>query len=305
MRPVVLHQDAADLAPGPNGPALALQITGHGPRDGAHPPLDDADDAPFRFHVARQERRRQGAADGVGVAMVSGMDHRGPDMLRLEKLLYEIGVAGDQDFFEDLQVARLPGPPHQIGVGGRRREHIGMHDGMEPFPEPVPAPVALRVPPGEGADGLRIALRVLVQHQVPAVGVGTKREGFELKDLETVAVQLQVFRNPGVQCVEHEGTTGEVETGEEFLRDTGPTDYRAPLQDLDLQTRPRQITARDQSVVPRPDDEDVDFPRFSVGRFHPYFFVPVSCYLRGGPLASGAPPNRVRVEVRRPHSEVV
>ena len=205
-RPALLHQDAADFAFGSYGPALALQIAGHGPGDGSHPPLDDADDSPFGLHVSGQEGRGEGTADGAGVTVVAGIDHRGPDMLRLEELLDQGGVTGGQDLLVDLLVARFPRPPRQIAVGRRWRQHIGVHDGMEPFPEPVPTPVALRVPTGESTHGLRISLRVLVQHQIPAVGVGTKREGFELKDLETVSVQLQVFRNPGVQGVEHEGT---------------------------------------------------------------------------------------------------
>ena len=144
-----------------------------------------------------------------------------------------------------------------------------------------------------------------MQHQVPAVRVGTKREGFELKDLETVSMQLQVFRNPGVQGVEHERATGEVETGEEFFGDTGPADQRSSLQDLNLQPGPRQITARDQPIVPRPYDEDVDFLRFSVDRFHLRSFVPGSFSLRVASCASVVAPGRVKVEARGPHSEAV
>ena len=135
-----------------------------------------------------------------------------------------------------------------------------------------------------------------MQHQVPAVEVGAKHEGIELKDPETVPVQLQVFRHLGVQGVEHERTTGEVETGEEFLGDAGPANQRAPLQDLNLQAGPRQVTAGDEPIVTPSDNENVEFVRFPGVRFHLRSFVPVP--VSGGTFSMGP-------QTPGPHSEAV
>ena len=98
----------------------------------------------------------------------------------------------------------------------------------------------------------------VVAHPPEVVPVRHGREGaVEGKDLQAVAGEVQLADDLRPEERDHVGADGELEAGEDLLRDRGSPEHVPALEDEHLLARPGQVGGAHQAVVPAADDDRV------------------------------------------------